>query len=80
MISEKDKKNLRIGLKEVTKSLCENRVARVIIAQDSEDRIKTTLTQAAKTAGVGTEYIETMRQLGRICGISVGASCAAIIK
>ena len=35
---------------------------------------------AADNSGCSIVYIETMTELGKICGIDVGASCACILK
>ena len=80
MISEFEKNNLKTGFKEVMNILSENRAVRVIIAEDSEDKIKTPVSSEARKAGIEPEYAESRKALGKMCGIDVGASCAAIIK
>lgn len=80
MVSEFDKKTLKTGFKEVMGVLSQNRAVRVIIANDCDDKIKIPVSEAAKNAGIVPEYAETMRELGKACGIEVGASCAATIK
>lgn len=80
MISELERTKLKIGFKEVLKAIEANRTQKVFVAEDCEDRIKNSLAEAAKNAGVEVEYAETMRELGKQCGIEVGTSCAAIIK
>lgn len=80
MISEAEKANLKIGFKEVINLISENRAVKIIIADDCDDKIKNPVFEAAEAAGLEVEHIETMRALGKICGIDVGASCAAVIK
>ena len=80
MISEAEKKSLKIGFKEVMNIISENRAVRVIIADDCEDKIKIPVSQAAKAAGLQPELCENMRMLGKMSGIDVGASCAAVVK
>ena len=73
------KRNLKIGKKEVLKLLSEGRAKKVYIAGDCEETFKSAVLNAANSAGVTVEYKETMRTLGEMCGIDVGASCAAEI-
>lgn len=80
MISETELQKLKIGFKEVTKLIAENRAGRVIVAQDCEDKIKNPLFESAKKFGIELEYAPNMRELGKLCGIDIGASCAAVAK
>ena len=73
------KKNLKIGKKEVLKLLSEGRAKKVYIAGDCEEVFKSAILNAANSAGVTVEYKDTMSALGAMCGIDVGASCAAEI-
>ena len=52
----------------------------VALMRDCDDKIKTPVLEAANAAGITVEYAETMRELGKACGIDVGASCAAMLK
>ena len=78
MFSE-SKKNFKIGKKEVLKLLAVGGAKKVLIAGDCEERIASAVKAAAEARGVAVEYEETMRTLGKRCGIDVGASCAAEI-
>lgn len=80
MISELERKSLKIGFKEVMSNLTQNRVERIMIANDCDDKIKIPVFEMAEKAGLKPEFVETMRELGKACGIDVGASCAAILK
>ena len=80
MISELERTKLKIGFKEVLKAIEANHTQKVFVAEDCEDRIKNSLADAAYKAGVLVEYAETMRELGKSCGIDVGTSCAAVLK
>lgn len=80
MISELEKKALKTGFKEVMNVLSQNRAARVIIAEDCEDKIKIPVSEAAQKSGISAEYANSMKELGKACGIDVGASCAAVLK
>ena len=80
MISEQEKAFLKTGFKEVLKSVEKNLSQKVFIAEDVSSSMKDKLTNAAEVAGCDVLYIETMKDLGAMCGIDVGASCACILK
>lgn len=79
MISEAEKKNLCIGYKQVRKALTEKTVCKLFLAEDCEDRLRTPLETGAQDNNVPVFYISTMQELGKLCGIAVGASCAAVL-
>ena len=80
MISEQEKAFLKTGFKEVLKSVEKNLSQKVFIAEDVSSSMKDKLENAAEVAGCDVLYIETMKDLGTMCGIDVGASCACILK
>ena len=77
MISSSEKKNLKIGYKQTMKALSK-KCAKVFVAEDCEDRIKDAVKNAAQENGSDIYYIATMQELGKMCEISRGASCAVI--
>lgn len=80
MISEQERAFLKTGFKEVLKSVEKNLAEKIFIAEDVSSSMKDKLTIAAENSGCSILYIETMKELGKICGIDVGASCACILK
>lgn len=80
MISEAEKKRLVVGYKQTAKALSGGRVEKVIIAQDCEDRLSEEIKALSVAAGAELTFCSTMRALGAECGISLGASCACILK
>ena len=77
MMFENEK--FKTGFKEVLKAVSENNVKKLFIAGDSSQSMQDKLTAKA---GPDCEilYIESMKDLGKMCSIDVGASCAAILK
>ena len=80
MISEAEKKNLRIGFKQVLRALSAGRVRKVFLAEDCEDKIKLPVEEKAAGFSVPVFYTKTMKELGSLCGIDVGASCAVVLE
>ena len=77
MISEAEKKNLKIGYKQTMKALS-GKCEKVYVAEDCEERIRQAVIKAANDNGSGIYYVATMQELGKLCGISRPASCAVI--
>lgn len=69
-----------VGVKQSRKAIREGRACRVFLASDADPSIIGPLAAECAAAGVPVETGRTMAQLGRACGISVGASAAAELK
>ncbi len=80
MISEAEKSFLKTGFKEVLKIVAAGNAEKVFIAKDASPAMQDRLTTEISGSPCAVFYIETMKELGALSGISVGASCAAIIK
>lgn len=80
MFSEADMKNLIAGYKQTMKALKQNKVQRVYIAEDCEDRLSNQIEAAAMSSGAEILYIDTMRNLGELCKLELKTSCACILK
>ena len=80
MISVAEKERLIVGFKQALRAVKENRAAKIFLANDCESRISAPLEQAASAGETDIFYIDTMKELGAMCGIDVGASCAVVLK
>lgn len=80
MISEAEKSRLQVGRKQVLRALAQQNAQRVYLAADCEAHIKAPVEEAAEKAGCPVLYVESMKELGKLCGIHVKASCAVIAK
>lgn len=80
MISDTDKRYLKTGFKEVLKLIEKNEAEKVFIAEDVSQNMKDKLLAEVSKNSCEVIYAESMKALGEISGIDVGASCAAIIK
>ncbi len=80
MIFEADKKYLSVGYKQTMRAVAEDSAKTVYIARDSEDEFFKALEEAVKNKSCEVFYVDTMRELGKQCGIDKSASCAVIIK
>ncbi len=80
MISESEKNRLRIGFKQTSKAVNAGLAEKVFVAADAEDRFVKTVVDACKRNNVPVVSVPAMRELGRMCAIDVGASCAVVLK
>ncbi len=80
MIGVSDKEHLMVGYKQTLRAINEDRADKVYLAQSCDDKIRLTVEKAAADKGVSLLYIKSMRELGAMCGINVGASCAVVLK
>ncbi len=75
MFTDSERTGLVVGLKQTRKAIKEG-AKRVLLAKDASEIIKTEI----KELFADVEYVDTMLELGRICGIDVGAAVCAIKK
>ena len=68
-----------VGVKQVRRALNAGRAKRLYLARDADPQITLTLAEQARDQGVEVFWLDTMKELGRDCGISVGAAVAASI-
>ena len=80
MISGSEKERLRVGLKQTAKAVNSGLAEKVFLAEDCESRISAPIEKAASETGTQIFYVPTMKELGEMCGIDVGSSCAVILN
>lgn len=69
-----------VGSKQTQKALEKGLALKVYIARDAEPQITQPIVNLCKEKGVEVVYVETMTELGKICGIDVGSASAAILE
>lgn len=69
-----------VGLKQTMRALEANKVRVLYIAQDAEERLISKVLDACSNKEVEVCRVESMKLLGRKCGIDVGTAVAAIIN
>jgi large subunit ribosomal protein L7A len=76
----KQAKSLRIGTKQATKVVELGTAIEVVIASDADPRLTAKIAAICKKAGVEVIYVDSMKLLGKACGIEVGAAMVAIVN
>ncbi|MBD8070958.1 50S ribosomal protein L7ae-like protein [Bacillus sp. PS06] len=69
-----------IGTKQTVKALQTTEVLEVIIADDADRRVLNKVIQVAEEKNIPVTKVESMKKLGKACGIEVGAATVAIIN
>lgn len=67
-----------VGTKQTLKALQDGIAREVVLASDADDRIKTNVLTAAQENSVPVHTVDSMKKLGKACGIEVGAAAVAI--
>jgi large subunit ribosomal protein L7A len=68
-----------VGSNQTAKAIGKGRAQLVYVAKDADRRVVEAVLTAARTRGLDIIEIASMRDLGRACGIAVGASAAAVL-
>lgn len=68
-----------VGVKQTRRALNDGRAKEIFLARDADPNLTEPLAAQAEGKGIEICWIDSMKTLGKACGISVGAAVAAII-
>lgn len=68
-----------VGVKQVRRALNAGRAKRLYLARDADPQLTRPLAEQAQEQGVEVSWAGSMKELGRDCGIAVGAAVAAVV-
>ena len=68
-----------VGTKQLRKALENGRARFVFMAQNADPALTEQLETLCRSSAVDVTWVSTMADLGRACGIEVGAAAAAVI-
>lgn len=69
-----------IGTKQATKTVEAGSATEVFVARDADPRITGKMVNLCRRAGVPVTYVDSMKLLGKACGIEVGAAMVALMN
>jgi large subunit ribosomal protein L7A len=75
----KNRRRRVVGMRETLKRMTQGMAVGVFVAKDAEPRVIEEVVAQSQARGVPLEYVDSMDELGRLCGIEVGAACAALL-
>ena len=67
-------KNVIIGTKQTVKALKNGKATELIVAKDAEARVTAKAVELARELNIPVTYVDSMKELGKACGIDVGAA------
>ena len=73
------KERIVVGAKQLRKALNSGRARRVFLAENADPAITEPLADLCVAAGTELTWVASMADLGRACGIDVGAAAAAAV-
>jgi len=68
-----------VGASQTVKAVRKGWALLVLVARDADRKVTEPVVRAAQEAGVPLAEVDSMRELGRACGIAVGAAAAAVL-
>ncbi|WP_282174120.1 50S ribosomal protein L7ae-like protein [Cytobacillus firmus] len=71
-------KSIIVGTKQTVKALKLGTINEVVVASDADPRVTAKVVSTAKEMNVPIVYVDSMKKLGKACGIEVGAAAVAI--
>ena len=80
MLSELANRRVVTGLTQTIRAVEKGAAEEVYIAEDAETRLRLELLKVCDRGGVTVHPAGSMAELGRACGIKIGASSAAVLK
>ncbi len=80
MLTELKNAKKAVGIKQSRKAVKEGIAQRVYIALNADVMLCEPVEELCKEAGVEICHVATMEELGKACGINVGAAIAVLIK
>ncbi len=78
-MAEIRRENVVVGIKQLKKALRSGRVLSAYFALDADPAVTEPVARQCTESNVPVAWVKTMTQLGRLCGIDVGASAAATV-
>jgi len=69
-----------VGVKQTRRAVLTGAAVTVYVARDAEKRAVAPVLDACGQTGLLVTWTESMAELGRACGIAVGAASAAVVR
>jgi len=69
-----------VGFKQSLRAIKSGTGKKVYIAKDADNKLVEEVKIAAQYNSLDIVYIDTMKELGKLCGIEVGAATAVILN
>ena len=78
-LPDMSKERIVVGVKQLRKALKSGRAQHVFLAENADPALTEPIEQMCLEKGVELTWVPSMADLGRACGIEVGAAAAATV-
>ena len=79
MLQNRTAKNFVVGTKQLKKAVKAGRVRYVFLAENADPAVTDPLAELCAANHIQITWVPSMTELGRCCGIEVGAAAAAVV-
>ncbi len=79
-MAEIRQENLIVGVKQLKKALRAGRIRSAYLAVDADPALTEPIAELCTAHDIPFAWVKTMAELGRVCGIEVGAAAAATVN
>lgn len=69
-----------VGLKQLRRALADHSAVSVFLAENADPNLTQPLADACREQSIDPIWVGSMAELGKACGISIGAAAAAIVR
>jgi len=73
-------KKKTVGTKQTVKAIEKGLAKTVFVAEDADAHITNPIVSLSNEKGIPIVYADTMKNLGKACGIEVGCASAAVLE
>ena len=80
MTTRLNSKNKVVGVKQVKRALNSAEVEAVYVANDAEKKVTSDIVKLCEEKQIQTIYVDSMKKIGKACGIDINAAVAALLK
>lgn len=80
MLEDLKKVKKTVGTKQSLKAVENGMAKTVFIARDADEKVTGNLVRLCEKNAVRIVFVDNMKQLGKACGIDVGAAVVALLK
>jgi len=79
-LSDLNKKKIVVGSKQLKKAVRAGTARFVFLAENADPAVTEPLEELCRNNSIPITWVRTMAELGRACGIEVGAAAAAVLN
>lgn len=80
IMAEIRRNNVVVGVKQFKKALRDDRIQKTYLAANADPAVTEPIVELCKERSIVYTWVRTMAELGRACGIEVGAAVATAVK